>query len=61
MASHGVPDELVDAQARRLVSWSGHWSQSRPVFIEDLRTQVGAVQQRVLAELGIKAVGGLRK
>jgi hypothetical protein len=61
LASHGVPDELVDAQARRLVSWSGHWSQSRPVFIEDLRTQVGAVQQRVLAELGIKAVGGLRK
>lgn len=61
LASHGVADELVDAQARRLVSWSSHWSQSRPVCIEELRTQVSAVQQRVLSELGIKALGGLRK
>jgi hypothetical protein len=61
LANCGVPDDLVDAQARRLVSWSSHWSQGRGLCIEDLRTKVSFVQEHVLAELGIEALGGLRK
>lgn len=61
LASRGVPDELVDAQARRLVTWASGWERSRPICIEDLRSRVGIVQQRVLVELGIGVVKGLRK
>lgn len=61
LAARGVPDELVDAQARRLVSWASGWERARPICVEDLRSRVGAVQQRVLLELGIGAMRGLRK
>jgi len=61
LSGRGVPDELVDAQARRLVSWASHWQRSRPICIDDLRQHVGTVQQQVLLELGIRAVQGFRK
>lgn len=57
----GVQDDLIDAQARRVVQWARRWGNINSLRIEDLRDQIDVVQEQVLALLEIAAIEGLRK
>lgn len=56
-----VDDALADAQARRNVHWSNYWHETTYLTGARLRRVVGSLQERVLDELGIRALKGLVK
>ncbi len=58
---HGIDDVLVDAQARRNVRWSQYWHTTSTLSGARLRRVLGTMQERVLDDLGIRAIKGFVK
>lgn len=56
-----VADALANAQARRSARWAPYWQHTSTLSGARLRMVIGSLQQRVLEQLGIRAVAGLRK
>jgi hypothetical protein len=56
-----VPDEIADAQARRTVHWSAYWHATSHLRGTRLRKVINTIQERVLDDLGIRALKGLVK
>jgi len=56
-----IDDTLADAQARRNVHWSDFWHETTRTSGARLRRVVGVLQERVLDELGVRALKGLVK
>lgn len=56
-----VDDTLADAQARHNVHWSDFWHETTRTSGARLRRVVGTLQERVLDELGVRALKGLVK
>jgi len=56
-----IDDTLADAQARHNVQWSDFWHETTRTSGARLRRVVGALQERVLDELGVRALKGLVK
>lgn len=59
--SAGISDMMANAQSRRTVRWAPYWNQTSTLSGARLRVVVGSLQDRVLDELGIHAIRGLRK
>jgi hypothetical protein len=56
-----IDDALADAQARRNVHWSDSWHETTRISGARLRRVVGVLQERILDELGVRALKGLIK
>ena len=61
LTQNDTPEDYVDAQARHTVRHSRYWSANSTLAIDQMQEVLAPIQDRILRQMGIDLIWGLRK